>query len=430
MANFDATLMASSHPVITSDFHASNYASWLSTAFLITSTAFMPMFAPLSNTFGRRPIMLFASLTLVSGIAWCAVAPDVGSFIAARTLCGLGAGGTSSMGAVVINDFVRVENRAGYQSMLNVSFGLGQAAGVAMGGFLCDTIGWRWAFGIQVPGIMICCATSFLVTPKDLGPQLAKNSKGAIRSLFKTFDFAGTVLLILSITTLILYLNLGGNELPWSHPALTATLVIFLVSTCVFFKVEARAKHPVLPLRLIRSRPRANINFANFFGYIIMNGLIFNIPLYFGVIKDDSPTVAGFRLILPLLALTGSGLVGCMIISQRSAIRPTIVLSAGLTLVGAVCLSCMHGGMSSWVSLLLIVPICVGHGAFSPATTIFLLRTSPLKEYAVATSSLLLWRKLGSVMGVAVSTLAVQNLLSRYLFQNISGSHQAEVCWF
>lgn len=430
MANFDATLMASSHPVITSDFHSSNSASWLSTAFLITSTAFMPMFAPLSNTFGRRPITLFASAALVSGIAWCAVAPNIGSFIAARTLCGFGAGGTASMGAVIINDFVRVEDRANYQSMLTASYGLGQAAGVAMGGFLCDTIGWRWAFGIQVPGIMICGAISFLATPKDLGPQLAKHSQGAIRAMLKTFDFAGTILLILSITSLILYLNLGGNELPWSHPALTATFVVFLLSTCIFIKVEAKAEHPVLPLRLIRSKPRANIIFSNFFTFLVINALIFNIPLYFGVVEHDSPTVAGFRLIIPLLALTSSGFLSCMIISRRSTIRPTIVISAALTLIGAICLAFMHQGVPSWISLLLLVPISVGHGFFSPATVIFLLRTTPLKDYAVATSSLLLWRRLGSVMGVAISTLAVQNLLRRYLVQNISGPHQAEVRWY
>ena len=428
MANFDATLMASSHPVITSEFHSSDSASWLSTAFLITSTAFMPMFAPLSDTFGRRPIMLFTSASLVSAIAWCAISPSIGSFIAARALCGLGAGGTASMGAVVINDFVPIDIRANYQSMLNIAFGLGQAAGVAMGGFLCDTIGWRWAFGIQVPGILICSTISFLATPNDLGPQLAMRSKGAIRTLFKTFDFAGTVLLIVSITTLILYLNLGGNVLSWSHPALTATLVIFLLTTYFFVKVEAKAEHPVLPLKLIRTWPRANINFATFFSYFIMNGVIFNLPLYFGVVQYDSPTVAGFRLVIPLIALTLSGFLSCMIISRRSFIQPTIIFSTVLMLAGTVCLSSMSKNISTWASLAFLTPISIGHGLMSPAVTIFMLRMSPLSEYAVATSSLLLWRRLGAVMGVAVSTLVVQNVLLRSLWRNITGFNREEVC--
>lgn len=332
------------------------------------------------------------------------------------------------MGAVVINDFVPIDIRANYQSMLNIAFGLGQAAGVAMGGFLCDTIGWRWAFGIQVPGILICSTISFLATPNDLGPQLAMRSKGAIRTLFKTFDFAGTVLLIVSITTLILYLNLGGNVLSWSHPALTATLVIFLLTTYFFVKVEAKAEHPVLPLKLIRTWPRANINFATFFSYFIMNGVIFNLPLYFGVVQYDSPTVAGFRLVIPLIALTLSGFLSCMIISRRSFIQPTIIFSTVLMLAGTVCLSSMSKNISTWASLAFLTPISIGHGLMSPAVTIFMLRMSPLSEYAVATSSLLLWRRLGAVMGVAVSTLVVQNVLLRSLWRNITGFNREEVC--
>lgn len=421
-------MMASSHPVITSDFHSSNSASWLSTAFLITSTAFVPIFAPLSDTFGRRPVMLFTSVTLVVGITWCGFASNIRSFIAARTLCGLGAGGTASMGAVIINDFVPIDIRANYQSFLNISSGLGQASGVALGGFLCDTIGWRWAFGIQVPGIVICCGISFFNTPRDLGPQFVKHCQGAVRTLLKTFDLAGTVLLVLSVTSLIYFLNVGGNILPWSHPSLGAALVISVLSACLFVKVEATAEHPVLPLRLIRSWPRANINFANFFGNLIMNGVIFNVPLYFAVVKHDSPTVAGLRLLIPLLSLTASGFLSCMIISRRRAIRPTILFGAVMTLVGAICLSCMRQDVPSWASLLFLLPLSVGQGFIAPASIICLLRTSPLKEYGVATSSFLLWRRLGAVMGVATSTLMVQNLLLRYLHHTITGPHQVEVC--
>jgi MFS family permease len=95
----DSTLMASSHPVITSYFHASNSASWLSTAFLLTSTSLQPLMGRLSDTIGRRPLYL-AGITLITATtAWCALAQTVGSFIAARAFCGIGAAGLLSMGA-------------------------------------------------------------------------------------------------------------------------------------------------------------------------------------------------------------------------------------------------------------------------------------------------------------------------------------------
>jgi nitrate/nitrite transporter NarK len=97
VAMFDSTLMASSHPVITSYFHSSNAASWLSTSFMLTSTAFQPLFGRVSDTIGRRPLYLFALVIFIATTAWCALAQSMGSFIAARAFCGLGAGGVISM---------------------------------------------------------------------------------------------------------------------------------------------------------------------------------------------------------------------------------------------------------------------------------------------------------------------------------------------
>lgn len=98
IAMFDSTLMASSHPVITSYFHASNSASWLSTAFLLTSTSLQPLFGRLSDTFGRRVLYLAGLIFLAVTTGWCAGAQSIGSFIAARAFCGLGAAAVLAMG--------------------------------------------------------------------------------------------------------------------------------------------------------------------------------------------------------------------------------------------------------------------------------------------------------------------------------------------
>lgn len=419
--------MASVHPVITSYFNSSNSAAWLSTAFLISSTALMPLFAPLSDTIGRRIVWLVTTIVFAIALVWCAVAPSIASFIAARTLCGLGAGGVMAMGPIIVNDLVPIEMRATLQSMLILAFGLGQASGAAMGGFLCDFVGWRWAFGIQVPGFVFCGLMSYLTVPNDLGPQLAKHSKGALRALAKTFDLAGLLLLAFSVTCLILYLNLGGTILPWSHPSMIATLIISVVSACIFLKVETRVEYPVMPTRLLLSWPRANINFANFFGSVVIAATVFNAPLYFEVVKHDSPTVAGLRLILPFLTLTASGFLSCLIITSKYRIRPAIVFGAITMLLGSICVSRLDRRIPSWLALIFLMPSFLGLGFMFPATYLCMLRASPLKEHAVTTSTLMLWRRLGSVMGVSISTLVVQNRLSSHLWETITGSHKKEV---
>lgn len=106
---FDGTIMASSHPVITSYFHASNSASWLSTAFLLTSSAFQPLLGRLSDAIGRKPLFVGSLGVFALATTWCALAGSIKSFILARAACGIGAGGVMTLGSIIISDLVPIE---------------------------------------------------------------------------------------------------------------------------------------------------------------------------------------------------------------------------------------------------------------------------------------------------------------------------------
>lgn len=109
IACFDGTIMASSHPVITSYFHASNSASWLSTAFLLTSSAFQPLLGRLSDSIGRKPPYVATMAIFCVATVWCALAQSMTSFILARAACGLGAGGMMTLGSIIVSDLVPIE---------------------------------------------------------------------------------------------------------------------------------------------------------------------------------------------------------------------------------------------------------------------------------------------------------------------------------
>ena len=126
----------------------------------------------------------------------------------------------------MINDLVAIEIRGTYQAYINIFFGLGSATGAAFGGVLCDLIGWRGAFGIQLPPIVILLIIAVLATPSDLGPNLAKTSDRPVLSIIRSFDWAGSFFLATFVATLILGLNLGGNVFPWLHP--------LVITRCVY----------------------------------------------------------------------------------------------------------------------------------------------------------------------------------------------------
>ncbi|KAK0664808.1 Multidrug resistance protein fnx1 [Lasiodiplodia hormozganensis] len=405
VACFDSTLMASSHPVITSYFKSSNSASWLSTAFLLTSTAFQPLLARVSDTIGRRPIYLFSLVMFVITTAWCALAQSIGSFIAARAFCGLGAGGVLAMGSILTNDMVPIEIRGNYQAYINLFFGLGQACGAAFGGFLCDTLGWRWTFGIQIPVQLLILVAAAIIMPNTLGPNLAKNSDKSAFQHIKTFDLLGSLLLTISAAFMILGLNLGGNVLSWKHPFVITSLCISILAGFFLIRVEGKAGRPVMPLAMLFTAPRGNLVFSNFFSSIGSNTVIFNAPLYFQAVKLDSASQSGFRMAAPSLAVMICGVSSGFIMTYTRRMKELIVGGSLIALVGSICLTIMWDGIPTWLATVFVVP----------------------EDQAVMTSTLSLFRSLGTVFGVSISSLIVQNALSVNLERYVTGPEKQEI---
>ncbi|POR37203.1 Multidrug resistance protein fnx1, partial [Tolypocladium paradoxum] len=415
---FDGTIMASSHPVITSYFGAANSASWLSTAFLLTSTAFQPLLGRLSDAVGRKPLFLGCLVVFALATAGCASAGSIESFIVARALCGLGAGGSMTLGSIITSDLVPIERRGAYQSYINVTYGVGSALGAALGGAMAEALGWRWEFGVQIPPLVLCIGVAAVAIPGELG--IAEESKGVWRAL-QEFDAMGSLLLTAAICSLILGLNLGGNVLPWSHPFVVASLAVAAVCCPAFLVVEARVAKPIMPLRLIRRAPRANLIFSNFIGALLSNSIFFNIPLYFQAVLLTSATSSGLRLVLPSLVASVAGASTGFAITWSRRLKWPLLAGALCYLAGAVCLGLLRRDLAPAAYLVVLVPSSLGQGFQFPGTFMAILACSAQAEQAVVTSTLILWRSLGMVLGVAASSLVVQNALVHYLRLYVRG---------
>lgn len=413
ISSFDGTIMASSHPVITSYFNASNSASWLSTAFLLTSTAFQPFLGSLSDGIGRKVPYMFTMVVFTVGTIWCALAGSMTSFIAARAVCGVGAGGVMSLGAIIVSDIVPIERRGTYQSYINANYGVSATLGAALGGFMAEKLGWRWEFGVQVPPLLLCVALSAVTIPGELG--LRASTREPLLQVMRFFDFRGSFLLTSAITFLILALGLGGNVVPWSHPFVIASLVIFAVSFPAFLWAESVASRPIMPLYLIRRAPHANMIFSNALTAFLMNAILFNMPLFFQAVLLTSATTSGLCLMVPTIFSSLSGTATGFMINYTKRLKWPMVTGASGFVVGTVVLASMPRGWPLAAYLLCLVPHSLGQGFQFPGTFMAILAASVQAEQAVVTSTLILWRSVGMVLGIAGSSLVVQNTLWGYL---------------
>jgi predicted MFS family arabinose efflux permease len=320
---------------------------------------------------------------------------------------------------------VKIHLRGTYQAYINLLYGGGATIGAAFGGFLCDTIGWRWTFAAQIPLVLIVYTMAYYTVPQSLGPQLANDRPFA--ELIPELDIAGSSLLFISIASLILGLNLGGNIFNWTHPVVISSLTMAFVTAVMLFDVEKKATRPILPLDMIMRAPRANLIFSNFFAMIGSNHILFNAPLYFQVVHGDSATVAGLRISLPALCTTVCGLLAGIFLTYTGRIKEPQVVGAFFMLSGGLATSMLGQSTPSWLGTLAIAPPYAGQGFLFPATILGLVSTSSQDEQAVAMTTLILFRNLGIVLGVAMSSLILQNSLVMYLDRFIVGPHKLEI---
>lgn len=422
---FDSTIMASSHPVITSYFGSSNSASWLSTSFLLTSTAFQPLLGGLSDAVGRKVPYLVMMFLFLAATVWCAVAQSMTSFILARAVCGLGAGGGMALSSIIVSDLVPIEIRGPYQSYMNMVFGAGAMLGAALGGVMADYLGWRWEFGVQVPIIATSLIISSFTIPDDLGLH-GKEHRGAWDAM-KKFDYAGSFLMSTSITFLILGLTLGGNILPWSHPFVLACLLIFAIFSPLFLYVETHAAKPIMPIHLVRHSPHLNLIFNNHIASFLSNATLFNVPLFFQAVLLTSATTSGLRLIACSLASSLTGTATGFLITRTRRLKWPLALGSTLVFLGMLSLASLQRGWPTILYILCLALPSAGQGFQFPGTFMAILAVADQSTQAVVTSTLILWRSLGSVLGVACSSLVVQNALWYYLQLYVEGPEKEEI---
>lgn len=332
-----------------------------------------------------------------------------------------------ALGVIIVADLIPLHRRAPYLAVLNLANGVATSLGAAIGGFLADALGWRWEFGIQVPPLLLCLALTATYLPPKLGPCLFDTQDTSLLETLRKFDISGSLLLTFSVTCLVLGLNLGGNVLPWDHPFIIGSLVLAGMLAVLFIVAEQRVSQPIMPIRLLTRVPSTNLILSNLFGCITMNTILFNVPLYFQGALLDTPTQSGFRLIIPFVLGMAASFATGFVINATKTVTPCMLFGAVLMLAGSVLLAVMPASLPNLAYSLIIAISTVGQGVNFPTYSIGLLAITEAEDMAVAMGTIFLFRNLGNVLGVAISSLVAQNALLHYLLILVTGDGAGDI---
>src|SRR6266571_5087516 len=166
LASLDQTIVGTAMPRIITDLQGFDRYTWVTTAYLLTSTVMVPIYGKLSDIFGRKPIFLIGVVVFLIGSALSGAAQDMNQLIAFRALQGLGAGALMPIAIAIVGDLFTPRERARWQGVTGAVFGLSSIIGPLVGGWLTQYASWRWIFYVNLPLGIIALLTAIFLMPE------------------------------------------------------------------------------------------------------------------------------------------------------------------------------------------------------------------------------------------------------------------------
>ncbi|KAI2784530.1 MFS general substrate transporter [Daldinia loculata] len=404
----DGSLVIATHPVIASEFNDLENSTWLFISFLLAGAATQSLYGKLSDIYGRKPVLLTSYALFAIGSALIGIGQSMWQVIVGRVISGSGGAGIMTLAAVIITDLAPLRDVASWQSYLNVVATVGRSLGGPTGGFLADTIGWRWSFLGQVPIFLLAMALCWMILPNITTEQNKTNAETR-KSRLARIDFLGASLLGGGLLAVLLPLRIAGQKVPWGSPIVLSlfTLGIFLLA--LFTIAEMRwAKEPIFPLRLLKNRDVV-------FSYLIMVlqtaaqvGMMVAVPLYFQVAERSSSTVAGAHLMPAVIGNTIGGLLTGAWIRRTGYFKAPLVFAGIISFICYGLLILRWNGKTNWIESLYIFPGGFGTGISANAGFVALQAAINPIDKAVAASGLYLSIPVGSILGMAACNAVMQ----------------------
>ncbi|KAF9368541.1 hypothetical protein CPB97_004500 [Podila verticillata] len=409
LSSLDQTIVSVCTTKIANDFHALNQIPWVGTAYLLTSTAFQPLYGRFSDIFGRKPTFLFAISVFLLGSALCGAAQNMIMMIVARGIAGVGAGGIMSMVMIIITDLVSLRDRGKYQGIIGAVFGFSSVIGPLLGGVFTDKASWRWAFFINLPigAITLIAVIKLLHLP---------HQSGSFKEKAKRIDVLGSLSLVAGLVLILLPLNWGGSTYAWNSPLVIGLFCAGFVVLFIFCMIEwKQAVEPIIPFRLFKSITNAAVFATCFFIGMGFFGIMFFMPLYFQIVRQETATSAGLEMLPLIVGLLIASIGSGVMVSKWGQYRPFIWVGLALCTTGTGLLTLLTPDSSRGTIIGYLFIVGFGLGCSMQTTMLAIQSSVETKDIAVATANATFFRTVGSVLGVAITGTVFNNQVKNNL---------------
>jgi EmrB/QacA subfamily drug resistance transporter len=391
LGSLDTTVLAGALPTIGREIGEVHNLPWLITAYLVASTAAVPLYGKLADIHGRQFALRLSLFVYLAGSLICALAPDMLVLIFGRAVHGIGGGGLTSIGMIVLGDVAAPKERGRYYAYFSVVYTTAGAVGPALGGFIADYLHWTVIFWLNIPLGLFALALTYTMLrrlPRHERPH--------------RLDIVGAALIVLASVSFMLAINQGGVRFAWTSPPILTLLAVAAILGMLFLWRLRTAVEPLIPITILANREATIVIATNALGWGSIIGLNIFLPTYLQSVMAMSPTDAGLSLMVLMVALNiGAGASGQ--IFGRVQHYKTIPIIGMVMAIGAVAILAWRAGTITPLQFeILIALFGLGFGPLPPLCTVVLQNSVPINQFGTAVGTMNFVRNLFATLLVAV----------------------------
>ena len=411
LAALDQTIVGTAMPRIVTELNGLSYYSWVITAYLVASTIMVPIAGKLGDLFGRKPFLLVGMIGFVVASALCGQSHGMLELVVFRTIQGIFGGMLFATVFAVIGDLFPPSQRARLAGLFGAVFGLSSIVGPTAGGYITDTWGWRWVFYVNLPvgiiAVLLVIATMPFV-----------RSSASLRDI----DFKGAAALVAGLVPLMVALSITRDH-GWTSPEVLGLLALAAIILGIFFVLEIRTDHPIVPFDLFKNSTFSVSMIVGFLSGFGMFGTIVFVPLIYQGVLGVTATNSG-QLLTPMMLglIVASTLVGQVMVRVR-LYRFLGTAGIAVMLVGMWLLSQVTVTTSRLEVVRDIVIVGAGLGSTFPLYLTAVQSALPRNFLGVASSQVQFWRQIGGTIGTAVLGSVLSQRLPVHISEQVASLH-------
>ena len=379
LSAMDQTIVGTALPTIVGDLGGAAHMAWILTAYTLAITVAMPVYGKLGDLVGRKNLFLVAIALFLIGSALCGTA--------------------DSMTQLIIYRFT-------YMAPMGAMFGIASILGPIIGGWLTDSVSWRWTFWINLPlGVLAFIAIALVL-------RLPSSR------LTSPIDWWGLGLMNAGAIAIVLMATWGGNQYAWTSPVIIGLGVAGLVCWGLFGFVETRATDPILPWTILTSRTFIVSTLVGMLAMGGMIGVLSYLPTYLQMVYGYSATTSGLLLVPITIGMLISSILSGVLVSRTDRYKIYPVAGPLVAAGAAFWLSRLSTTSPVWQISAATFLMGAGIGLFFQLLVTVVQNALPAKHLGTATSGNNFFREVGvslgaSLIGAAFSSGLISNLADR-----------------